>query len=138
MQNIKELRENLLENYHALKNKSMKVKTAKELANQAQKVMYSLKLEMQYNKEYKTDAIIPFMQYAETTSLKGFGIKKQVLNSLIDAGIKTKEDLINAYDTNFDFLKLYGVGEKNVKELEDLVIKWKHQKPIKEDINLNV
>ena len=48
MQNIKDLRESLVDNYEKLKNNEMELKMAKELANTAGKVLNSLKVELEY------------------------------------------------------------------------------------------
>jgi hypothetical protein len=48
MQNIKDLRESLVDNYEKLKNNEMDLKMAKELANTAGKVLNSLKVELEY------------------------------------------------------------------------------------------
>lgn len=48
MQNIKDLRESLVDNYEKLKSKEMDLKTGKELANTAGKVLNSLKIELEY------------------------------------------------------------------------------------------
>ena len=48
MQNIKELRDSLSENYDMMKNKEMDLKVGKELANTAGKIISSLKIELEY------------------------------------------------------------------------------------------
>lgn len=49
MQNIKELRKNLVENYTKTKSGDMPIATCKELANTAGKILSSCKVELQYN-----------------------------------------------------------------------------------------
>ena len=49
MQNIRELRIDLSENYEKMKNKEMDLKMGKELANTAGKIISSLKIELEYN-----------------------------------------------------------------------------------------
>ena len=49
MQNIKDLRNSLLDNYEKMKSKEMDLKDGKELANTAGKVLNSLKIELEYN-----------------------------------------------------------------------------------------
>ena len=49
MQNITELRKSLSENYEAIKDGSMELKVASELANVAGKIINSLKVELEYN-----------------------------------------------------------------------------------------
>jgi len=49
MQNIKDLRNSLLDNYKKMKSKEMDLKDGKELANTAGKVLNSLKIELEYN-----------------------------------------------------------------------------------------
>lgn len=49
MQNIKQLRESLVNNYSEMKEGKMGLKTGKELANTAGKIINSLKVELEYN-----------------------------------------------------------------------------------------
>jgi hypothetical protein len=49
MQNIKDLRNSLLDNYEKIKSKEMDLKDGKELANTAGKILNSLKIELEYN-----------------------------------------------------------------------------------------
>lgn len=49
MQNIEELRKSLADNYELMKSKKMDIKTGKELANTAGKIINSLKVELEYN-----------------------------------------------------------------------------------------
>lgn len=49
MQNIEELRKSLTDNYELMKSKKMDIKTGKELANTAGKIINSLKVELEYN-----------------------------------------------------------------------------------------
>ena len=55
MQNIKELRESLAENYELMKADKMSLKLGKELANTAGKLIGTLKVELEYSK--LTDSI---------------------------------------------------------------------------------
>lgn len=50
MQNIKELRESLADNYELMKAKKMELKVGKELANTAGKLINTLKVELEYSK----------------------------------------------------------------------------------------
>jgi hypothetical protein len=49
MQNIKDLRNSLLDNYEKMKSKEMDLKDGKELASTAGKILNSLKIELEYN-----------------------------------------------------------------------------------------
>lgn len=49
MQNITDLRNDLLDNYEQMKSKKMELKDGKELANTAGKILNSLKIELEYN-----------------------------------------------------------------------------------------
>ena len=61
MQNIKELRESLADNYEKMKANEMELKMGKELANTAGKVINTLKVELEYNKMVNNKAKIPFL-----------------------------------------------------------------------------
>ena len=63
MQNIKELRDSLTENYELLKNQKMSIKLAKELANTSGKVLTSLRVELEYDKMTDTTPNIEFLNY---------------------------------------------------------------------------
>jgi hypothetical protein len=62
MQNIKDLRESLVDNYEKLKNNEMELKMAKELANTAGKVLNSLKVELEYQALTGNKKIIKFLE----------------------------------------------------------------------------
>ena len=61
MQNIKELRESLADNYEKMKANEMELKLGKELANTAGKVINTLKVELEYNKLVGIKPKIPFL-----------------------------------------------------------------------------
>lgn len=48
MQNMKDLRDSLLDNYNKMKSKEMDLKEGKELSNCAGKVIQSIKVELEY------------------------------------------------------------------------------------------
>lgn len=62
MQNIKQLRESLADNYEKIKSKKMDLKTGKELANTAGKIINSLKVELEYNQLIGTKKKIEFLE----------------------------------------------------------------------------
>jgi hypothetical protein len=62
MQNITELRKSLTENYEEIKLKTMPIAIGKELANNAGKILTSLKVELLYNKMLGKKKIIPFLE----------------------------------------------------------------------------
>ncbi len=72
MQNITELRSSLLTNYEQMKNKSMPIKTGKELANTAGKIINTLRLELEYNTLMGLKIKIPFL---DSTTNKKITIK---------------------------------------------------------------
>lgn len=49
MQNIKQLRNSLVDNYEKMVSGEMELKTGKELANTAGKILLSLRIELEYN-----------------------------------------------------------------------------------------
>ena len=61
MQNIKELRESLADNYEKMKAKKMELKLGKELANTAGKLINTLKVELEYHKLSGTKPQIDFL-----------------------------------------------------------------------------
>ena len=61
MQNIKELRESLADNYEKMKANEMELKMGKELANTAGKVINTLKVELEYKKLTNNKDKIPFL-----------------------------------------------------------------------------
>jgi hypothetical protein len=63
MQNIKELRESLSENYTKMKSKKLPIAIGKELANTAGKILTSCKVELEYNKTMGTKKKIDFLEY---------------------------------------------------------------------------
>jgi hypothetical protein len=62
MQNIKELRNSLAENYELMKKREMSLKLGKELANTAGKLLGTLKVELEYNKLTDTKPDIDFLK----------------------------------------------------------------------------
>jgi len=62
MQNIKELRDSLAENYEQMKERKMSLKLGKELANTAGKLLGTLKVELEYNKLTDTKPDIDFLK----------------------------------------------------------------------------
>ena len=63
MQNIKELRNNLAENYELMANKKMDFRQGKELANTAGKLLGTLKIELEYQQIQGTKKKIDFLEY---------------------------------------------------------------------------
>lgn len=63
MQNIKELREGLGENYQKMKAKKMPISLGKELANTAGKILTSCKVELEYNSMMGVKKKIDFLDY---------------------------------------------------------------------------
>jgi len=63
MQNIRELRESLAENYELMKQQKMSLKLGKELANTAGKLIGTLKVELEYNKLTDTKPNIEFLSH---------------------------------------------------------------------------
>lgn len=63
MQNIKQLRESLTENYTKMVKKKLPVATGKELANTAGKILSSCKVELEYNKIMGIKKKIDFLEY---------------------------------------------------------------------------
>lgn len=62
MKNIKELRESLSNNYTQVKGKKMPMETAKGLANIANTILKTCKVEMEYNKMTKSKKSIDFLE----------------------------------------------------------------------------
>ena len=62
MQNIEQLRNSLSENYDKMRSKEMDLKTGKELANTAGKILSSLKLQLEYNTWMSIKKQIQFME----------------------------------------------------------------------------
>lgn len=63
MQNIKELRDTLANNYKEMVKKEMPISTGKELANTAGKILSSCKVELEYNKLMGVKRKIDFLEY---------------------------------------------------------------------------
>lgn len=61
MKNIKDLRDELLSSFEALKSGKLKTKDAKELTNLSGKIILSAKVELDYNKFMKLDRKIDFL-----------------------------------------------------------------------------
>lgn len=70
MQNITELRKSLADNYTQMKAGKMGVKTGKELANTAGKIINSLKVELDYNHIMQIKKKIDFLENPETSETK--------------------------------------------------------------------
>ena len=63
MQNIKELRNDLVENFELLKSKQISLKQASEMANCAGKILNSLSIELKYQSQQETRKPIDFLEY---------------------------------------------------------------------------
>jgi hypothetical protein len=63
MKNVKNLRDSLIESYEGVKNDSLPLNTAKQLANTAGRILSSVKLELEYNKSVNVKKEIAFMEY---------------------------------------------------------------------------
>lgn len=63
--NIKELRESLADNYHAMKAGKMQVKLGKELANTAGKMINTIKCELEYQQLMGKKEQIEFLEGAK-------------------------------------------------------------------------
>lgn len=63
MQNIKELRNDLIENFELLKNKQIDLKQAAEMANHAGKIINSVSVELKYQNQHGTKKKIEFLEY---------------------------------------------------------------------------
>ncbi len=68
MKNITELRKKLAKNFEAMESKTMTLKTGKELANMAGKIINSCKVELEYNAYMDIKTKIPFLEYAEKST----------------------------------------------------------------------
>jgi hypothetical protein len=62
MQNITDLRASLADNYEKMKADEMELRTGKELANTAGKIIASLKVELEYNSIMGIKNTIEFLQ----------------------------------------------------------------------------
>jgi len=69
MQNIKQLRENLAQDYEQMKLGRMKIATGKALANSAGKILTSLQVELEYCKLTGVEKDIDFLKTGEETRL---------------------------------------------------------------------
>jgi len=63
MQNIKELRNSLIENYNGAKDKTMDLKTVAELNNTAGKILSSVTTELKYQNQHGVKKTIDFLEY---------------------------------------------------------------------------
>lgn len=63
MQNIKELRNELVENFELLKRKEISLKQASEMANCAGKILKSLSIELKYHYQQVEPRKIDFLEY---------------------------------------------------------------------------
>lgn len=62
MQNIRELREKLIENYELMEKQQRTIKLGKELANTAGKIINTCALEHDYNKHMENKKKIKFLE----------------------------------------------------------------------------
>lgn len=63
MQNIKQLRDSLIENYQGIKDQTMELKTASELNNTAGKIIASVTTELKYQNQHGLKRRIDFLEY---------------------------------------------------------------------------
>lgn len=63
MQNIKQLRESLSDNYVKMTKKKLPIQTGKELANTAGKILGTCKVELEYNRVMGIKKKIDFLEY---------------------------------------------------------------------------
>ena len=63
MQNIKQLRDSLADNYNKMRSKKMTLQSGKELANTAGKILSSCKVEMEYQQRMNIKKKIDFLEY---------------------------------------------------------------------------
>jgi len=63
MQNIKDLRNDLVENFELLKNKKIDLKQASEMANHAGKILNTIALELKYQDMTGDKKKIDFLEY---------------------------------------------------------------------------
>lgn len=73
MDNIKDLRHELIDAFNEIKSGSMDHKKAKDIMNVAGKIMTSTKLEMDYARLIKETRTIEFMEYEEPVKPKKVG-----------------------------------------------------------------
>jgi len=62
MNNVKELRDELIESFNDLKSGKIKAKDAKELTNISGKILMSAKIELDYNKYLDRKEVIDFLE----------------------------------------------------------------------------
>lgn len=65
MQNIKQLREELIANYEGIKNQSLDLKTASEMNNTAGKIIATVTTELKYQNQHGTKKRIDFLEYEQ-------------------------------------------------------------------------
>jgi hypothetical protein len=70
MENIKELRDELLKSFADLKAGKLKAKEAKELTNLAGKIIMSAKTQSDYNKQMNTPRVILFLDVPSEGEVK--------------------------------------------------------------------
>ena len=63
MQNIKDLRDSLIQNYQGAKDKTMDLKTVAELNNTAGKILSSVATELKYHNQQGDKKTISFLEY---------------------------------------------------------------------------
>jgi hypothetical protein len=62
MNNVKELRDELIKSFNDLKSGKIKAKDAKELTNISGKILMSAKIELDYNKYLDRKEVIDFLE----------------------------------------------------------------------------
>jgi hypothetical protein len=67
IENVTDLRDDLLNVYDALRAGKIGLREAKERNNAAGKILSSAKLQLEYNNYTKSSARIPFLEIVETT-----------------------------------------------------------------------
>lgn len=65
MQNINELRKELISNYEAGRDKTMDLKTVAELNNTAGKIIATVTTELKYQNQHGTKKKIDFLEYGD-------------------------------------------------------------------------
>lgn len=65
MNNIKELRDELIKSFNDLKSGKIKAKDAKELTNISGKILISAKIQLDYNKHLDRKEVIDFLEVNE-------------------------------------------------------------------------
>lgn len=71
MENIRDLRDSLLESFEQLKAGKLEPKRAKEITNMSGKIILSAKVELDYNKQVKNKKRVDFLDVPEAMKLRG-------------------------------------------------------------------